>query len=106
MRSMSKGAVMSCVHEWGAVEGEPVEGGCLRCGVHWWIRDVAVVGGELRLFLGGHDAVGGPLSLALRSEIERWLLGRLGVSGVAAASCPVRVGHGGSRRVRRRRGVV
>ena len=96
---------MSCLHEWGAVEGEPVEGGCRRCGVHWWIRDVSVVGGDLRLFLGGHDARGGPLSFALRAEIERWVLARLGMAEVPA-SVPVRVGRARSRRVRHHRGVV
>lgn len=92
--------MLECVHEWGMVDGPPMEGGCRRCGIHWWVEDARYSGGLLRLTLGGHGPVGEPLAPALASEIELWLLSRW----------PARRGTGGpvgrSGRRRRHRGVL
>jgi hypothetical protein len=83
----------------------PREGGCLRCGIHWWVEDAERVAGGWRFVLGGHDAAGGALTPALQGEIGRLLVGRLAELDRAPVSSSG-VGRREGRRRRRHRGVV
>lgn len=93
-------------HEWGCVSGVPSEGGCLRCGIHWWVEDAERRAGGWRFVLGGHDAAGGVLSSALQGEISRLLVARLAeLDRVLVSSSGPGPGRARPRR-RHHRGVV